>query len=159
MALHLRYDLKELGEHGRRLNALMAAAVNTRPLMDEIGAYGEFSTRERFEKQHDPDGKPWKPNRRGGQILTDTARLRDSITHDAGDTYASWGTNVIYAGVHQEGAVIEPKNADRLAFRIGSQLIFAKRVEIPARPFLGLSNDDENEISRIAADYFREALQ
>src|SRR3990167_2397360 len=91
-----------------------------RPIWDAIGQYGESSTRLRFKKQVDPDGKRWKPSIRaqqsGGQTLVAKARLLRSITHRADDRGTSWGTNVIYAGMMQDGGVIKPKAAAALRF-------------------------------------------
>lgn len=50
--------------------------------------------------------------------------------------------------VHQRGMTIVPRSAKRLVFRVGrnAQPIFAKKVTIPARPFIGLSADNLKEI-------------
>ena len=37
-------------------------------------------------------------------------------------------------------------------------VIFAKKVTLPARPFLGLSADDEGDLRNILADYLRAGL-
>ena len=46
------------------------------------------------------------------------------------------GTNLVYAAIHEFGGVITPKKAKALSFEIGGELIFAKSVHIPARPYL-----------------------
>lgn len=111
------------------------------------------STQQRFRDERGPDGTPWKKsirarkgqrrdargrfdtgvNKSGGKTLTDTARLRRSITSHADAERAEVGTNVIYAGIHQFGGLTGRGHA----------------VKMPARPFLGLSADDEKEIDKI----------
>lgn len=43
---------------------------------------------------------------------------------------------LIYALVHEYGKIIVPKKAAALRFEIDGQVIFAKRVTIPARPYV-----------------------
>ncbi len=133
------------------------------PLMERIGAYGEESTVHRFEAETGPDGERWTPSirarRAGGQTLTDTARLRQSITWRADRDSAEWGTNVLYARTHQEGATIRAKGGGRLGFTIpGIGFRAPHEVVIPARPFLGVDREDEREIDDIVRDYVAEAL-
>ncbi|AJY46489.1 phage virion morphogenesis protein [Martelella endophytica] len=135
------------------LGGLMLMTRNTQPMMNVIGVGLVASTVQRFITQTDPEGQAWTPvnkdygaDKRNTRILTESGRLRDSITHFAGNDYAQVGTNVIYARPHQEGAEIVPVHADHLYFRIGGRLIVADRVILPARPFLGISEDDETMI-------------
>lgn len=46
------------------------------------------------------------------------------------------GTDVVYAAIHEFGGVIVPKQAKLLHFVINGEDIFAKSVQIPARPYL-----------------------
>lgn len=138
------------------LAGLAAAAADLTPAMDEIGATVADHARDRFERQQDPDGRPWKPHApatilrrllRGGgrrtgrtgrpgfnpQILLDTGRLRDSITHRAARDSVTIGTNVVYAAIHQ----------------LGGQAGRGRKVTIPARPFLGLDDADREDIPAI----------
>lgn len=155
----IRVDMSGLGRASRAFNELLARAEPTEPMMDEIGSMLVASTQARFESGRGPGGEPWKDTHRGGQILTDSGRLRDSITHQASGAEVRVGSNVIYAAVHQFGATIKPKSARALAFNIGSQLIFARQVTIPARPYLGVDAGDEAEIGAIVEDYLRGALE
>lgn len=53
-----------------------------------------------------------------------------------------WGVqDVRYALIHELGGVITPVVAKMLAFEINGQLVFAKSVTIPARPYLRPSAD------------------
>lgn len=80
-------------------------------------------------------------NRAGtpGQPLRDTGRLNRSISSKVDATGVTVGTNVKYARVHQFGATIVPRSKPRLVFPgPDGNLIFAKRVVVPARPYLPL---------------------
>ncbi|MDO8776606.1 MAG: phage virion morphogenesis protein [Burkholderiaceae bacterium] len=129
-----------------------------RPIWDAIGQYGESSTRLRFKKQIDPEGKRWIPSRRSqafgpGQTLIQKARLLRSISHSSDNNGASWGTNVKYAPTHQFGAVIKPKSGGALRFKIpGVGFVTVKKVTIPARAFVGVNPEDGREIESIAAE-------
>lgn len=110
----------------------------------------ESQTRRRIEKEkRSPRGERWKPNREGTSILLKTGRhLRDSVAHRTAGADAIVEAHWKHARVHQLGAVIRPRNARRLVFRVGRnrQPIFAQKVTIPARPFIGLSAENHQEI-------------
>ena len=127
----------------KALAGIEAAASDMSPAMDEIGSMLVASVLRRFETETAPSDKPWKPSRRarekGGQTLTDTGRLRDSITHRHGSDFVEVGTNVIYSAIHQFGG------------RAGR----GHAATIPARPFIGLDAGDEAEIVEIITDHLR----
>ncbi len=98
-----------------------------------------------FNRQEDPEGRPWKKTYRGGQILRNSGRLRNSLGYRVTGKGFVYGTNVIYAGVQNFGAIIRPKNKKMLAFRVGgsrgghgkgANTVFAKEVTVPRRQFL-----------------------
>lgn len=137
------------------LRRMAGLGERPRPIWDAIGQYGESSTRLRFKNQAGPDRKRWVPSIRaresGGQTLVQKARLLRSITHSSDNNGTSWGTNVIYAGTHQFGAVIKPKTAGALRFRMpGGHFVTVKKVTIPARPFIGVNAEDGREILAVA---------
>jgi phage virion morphogenesis protein len=165
MAVTIQVRTTDLKRASKALNALAARASDLRPLMEEISAFGEDSTRRRFETQTSPDGEKWAPTHRGGNILVDKGHLRDSITARAGTDSAEWGSNLIYAGIHQHGGEIKAKTPAGLIFSVGGrsganrkEFVRKQSVTIPARPFLGLSAGDEREISQIVEDYLAEGL-
>lgn len=123
-------------------------------LMDEIGVNLSESARLRFSDQHDPDGNPWEPSLRaktqGGETLRDTGRLQASIAHVPSQDSVEYGTNVLYGKFMHFGGMITAKSAPYLKFRIpGIGWASKKTVKIPARPFLGLSGDDEQQVINI----------
>lgn len=135
----------------RKLERLM---IDTTPVMAAIGTGLVGSTHMRFVTQTDPEGQAWAAlntgyaaEKRNSRILTESGRLRDSINSRPGNDEVLVGTNVIYAAIHQFGGTILPKAATHLWFRIGGALIKASKVTLPARPFLGISSDDEAMIA------------
>ncbi|MBV6650721.1 MAG: phage virion morphogenesis protein [Hoeflea sp.] len=135
----------------RKLERLM---IDTTPVMAAIGTGLVGSTHMRFVTQTDPEGQAWAAlntgytaGKRNSRILTESGRLRDSINSRPGNDEVLVGTNVIYAAIHQFGGTILPKAATHLWFRIGGALIKASKVTLPARPFLGISSDDEAMIA------------
>ena len=131
--------------------------------MDAIADYGHSSTTERFERSIGPDGQQWKESHRarfeGGHTLVDTGRLRNDIVSSSGPDYAEWGSNTPYALIHQFGGTIRPTSASRLHFNIpGIGFRSPMEVVMPARPFLGINDEDEREIGAIIHHYLAEAL-
>jgi len=93
------------------LNELRARVADITPALEEIGNSFRELSRITFTDSTDPYGRPWKPLKsRKGQPLLDTNRLRDSIASTppvVTDNSVEVGTNVKYAGAHQNGATIE----------------------------------------------------
>lgn len=140
----------------RAFTRLIGVMENTTPVMAAIGTGLVGSTHRRFVSQSAPGGQKWaplnpgyKPMKRNSRILTESGRLRDSINSRPGREAVRVGTNVAYAAVHQFGATIRPKSASHLVFRLASGLVMAKSVTIPARPFLGIDDDDEAMIAEV----------
>ncbi|WP_165184719.1 phage virion morphogenesis protein [Caulobacter soli] len=149
--------------------ALVRKLGTLKPLMETVGSYLESSIESRFVRQVGPDGKRWKPSVRaqatGGMTLTDSRRLRDSITHNADDRSVAVGTNVVYAAAHQFGlnrpvTIGEHNRLIHEAF--GRPLRFgvwqtvrehSVNPNIPARPFVGLDAEDVDEIQHLTIDY------
>ncbi|PDT05711.1 phage virion morphogenesis protein [Rhizobium chutanense] len=148
---------KQVRRAFERLEHLMD---NTRPVMAAIGVELVGSTHMRFVTQADPEGQAWQTlntgyaaTKRNSRILTESGRLRDSINSQASNDEVRVGTNTIYAAAHQFGAEIKPKTASHLFFRIGGNMIMVDSVTLPARPFLGISDEDETSIAEIVFDF------
>lgn len=141
--------------------ALMKAAhalPHTQAFMESIGEGLVSATRQRFRDEEDPDGQKWSQSGRaaasGGQTLTDTARLRDSIDYAATPDKVMVGSNLPYARIHQLGGVIVPKKAKKLVFKGSDGTTMAvDKVTIPARPYLGISKDDLDDVRAAMADF------
>lgn len=139
------------GEVRGALLRLTALGNNPRPALRDIAALGESSTRLRFRLQRGPDGQRWKPSLRaqlvGGSTLTKDGHLSGSISSNVGKDFAEWGVNRIYARIHQDGGVIKAKAGGSLKFKIpGGGFAVVKAVRMPARPYLGVNDDDRGDM-------------
>lgn len=103
-----------------------------------------------------PDGSAWAPNLEGRRpVLHRSGALARSIDYAVSGMQAVVGSGLIYAAIHQFGGTILPKKGDRLAFQIGGRQVFARKVTMPARPYIGLSGEDRAELVQAAAFYLR----
>lgn len=135
------------------LNELIQRGHNPRPALQEIGEYLITSTKQRFRDRKAPDGTPWAPNapltiaRKGNRdepLIGETGRLRNEIRYRVSGSGIEWGSNLAYAAMQQFGG--QKENYPHL------------RGDIPARPFLGLSEEDETTALEIVNDWLAEAL-
>ncbi|MBI1408124.1 MAG: phage virion morphogenesis protein [Caulobacter sp.] len=161
-----------LGGERRVLDALdgiAARLADKAPLMRDISQLVLTSTQHRFETQTGPDGLRWQPSVRalatGGVTLTDTGRLKDSfIAASTADT-AEVGSNVVYAPPHQFGrsGIEEVAGHTRLIREAFGKPLRAgvyqtvrphsRKLNLPARPMLGLSEDDRGDILDLAEQH------
>lgn len=130
------------------LKDLLQRGESLRPAFMAIGADLVGSHEDRFPTQQSPDGTPWAPlsekykkskrKRDSGHpdiILVLNGYLANNFAFKASDNELWFGPGEVakdYAAVHQLGS--SQKN-------------------IPARPFLGLSSADEQEIITTFAEY------
>lgn len=115
---------------------------------------------------------------RQGQILSFTGLLRKSMSPPGAEgnpgpqgfvtskgsienLLTEVGTKVIYASVHNNGAVIRPKKKQALRFlNPGSgKFVFAKEVTIPKRNFTDLNAKDEEELSETLSNLVADILE
>lgn len=120
--------------------------LDMRELLDVIGAEGESQTRRRIqEEKRGPDNEYWDPwsekyektRSSAHSLLVGTQELLDSIQYEIETDAVSWGSNLIYARTHQQG------DDDR---------------EIPARPFLGLSDENEDAVNKLVVKFIEDLL-
>ncbi len=125
-------------------------AEGARELLDIVGAEAETQTKRRIqEEKTSAEGMPWAPwsekyarTRRGSQSLLQAAgHLLESIDHevDEGESVVV-GSNLIYAAIHQFGG-------DAIG-----------RPWMVARPYLGLSDENEQELSAVVEKFFERRL-
>lgn len=138
--------------------------VDTAGAMAAIGEGLRESTIRRFDTSTGPDGKKWKTSLRvrekGGKTLVKTAKMKNSIHTEYDKTGMAVGTNSIKATTHQfgdKGRIIKPKRKKALHFKFNGKWVTKKKVvvNIPARPFLGISEEDEEDIRKILDDMMR----
>jgi phage virion morphogenesis protein len=142
LTVQLRVDVRDTASEG--LRQLMLRTRNISDVLDEIGSSLVTSTQARFEKEESPEGDPWADHseatkkKRGddASILRNEIHLYN-ITHAVSGSKVMVGTNLIYGRIHQLGG-----EAGRVT----------ARVTIPARPYLGLSDADREEIAAIVTE-------
>jgi len=134
----------------RDLRAALARVAATigrlEPALRDIGEALLIRERARFARQESPEGVPWEPlkplslarkKKNKDKVLIESGLLKDLMRYTVTGNTLAFGTDRIYGATHQFGA---PKRG------------------IPARPFLGLSAEDEREIMAILADHVRSSL-
>jgi phage virion morphogenesis protein len=123
---------------------------NMKPIWRAIGEDILEGTKRSFEMETSPEGKPWKKSRRaeeqGGETLRDRGILYNSIHAAAGNDQVIVGTPVIYAATHQFGAA-------RGSFGSTSRGGPIPWGDIPARPFLGISDETLSAIRETLIDF------
>ena len=103
-----------------------------------------------------PDGAAWAPNLENRRpILHRSGTLARSIDYAVQGMQAIVGSGLIYAAIHQFGGTILPKSAERLAFWIGNRQVFARKVTMPPRPYIGISADDRVELVQATVAHLR----
>jgi phage gpG-like protein len=128
-------------------------------LMEGLARLMQQQTRRRIEEEKTaPDGAPWKANRAGTSTLYKSGALSASIDYSASASRIELGSGLVYARIHQEGGVIRPKSGKALVFQAGNQMVFARQVTIPARPFIGVSKANGTEILMATVDFIRRKL-
>lgn len=161
MAVALEMKLDAVASEAA-LNRLAGKLADRSELNARIAGFLEAITRNRFATQSGPGGQRWEPSIRarltGGLTLRDRGGLEGSITsaHD-GET-VEVGTNKIYGAMMQLGGTVTPKRAKFLSFVIpGVGRVFAKKVRIPGRPYLGIGEGDQQGLDEVIFDYLSEA--
>ena len=153
-------DLDQLISRLDRISGIDKAGV-----MNAIAEGLRTSTQERFRTGTAPDGRMWEPSVRAsgkkqGKTLVQSGGMKNSIRAKSDATGAAVGTNKIYAATHQFGdeRTIRAKNGKYLKFKVGGRFVSVPsvRVNIPARPFLGISQSDDEEIRELLEEVFEE---
>ncbi len=149
---------------GRALDGL----GRTDELMAALGELVVSQTMRNFQLEQAPDGTKWKKSRRavlqGGKTLQKEGMrggLMGSITYKVGSggTEVYIGSNKPYAAIHQCGGKIRPKNKKFLVFPgADGDTVFAKEVTIPARPYIGLNQEIEDEAREIMKEFIKDSL-
>ena len=131
------------------LEQLAAAGFLDKAVFTAIGEELLLSTDDRFKNQTDPEGRPWaslnaeyaawKRKFHGhDRILKLRGYLRDTLRYQATDVSVAIGSNRVYSAIHQ----------------FGGQAGREHKATIPARPYLGVSDDDAAAILEIIEDAF-----
>jgi phage virion morphogenesis (putative tail completion) protein len=124
------------------VDGMISRLKNRQALMETIGETLVSSTLERFDNEEDPQGDKWQATKRGGAILQDSGGLKGSIVYEAGLDQVVVGTNKVYGAIHQFGGDTGRYHG----------------VTLPARPYLGISEEDRKEIKHMCELYMIKGL-
>lgn len=131
------------------------------------------NTRRRMERGVDPNGVRWDSyaplntlyakTKEGPGILRgdDWSRtgLYASLTVQRHGNSLVWGSILPYSRIHQLGGIIQPKNKRWLSFEMGGILFHVDSVEIPARPYLGFTQEDREDVMYLLEEYLAHAMR
>jgi phage virion morphogenesis protein len=130
----------------------VVASIDIDKLELGMAATIESQTKRRIAREKTaPDGTPWanwspeyaKTRHQGHSLLRGEGNLLDDIFSDQTGGGVVVGSSMVYAAIHQFGGE---------AGRNGN-------VDIAARPFLGLSDENEAELEEILFDYVQRQIQ
>lgn len=120
-------------------------------LADEIGGIIETSTKRRIsDERTGPDGEPWAAwseaydetrDHSCHSLLVGEGDLRDSIQSYSSAADVTVGTNLVYGAIHQFGGEEVGKPG------------------LPARPYLGLSDLDQQDIRDLVTGRLEDLIQ
>ncbi|MDH1211131.1 phage virion morphogenesis protein [Pseudomonas chengduensis] len=165
------------------VNEAAAALADPAPMLRDIGEFLLIAHDQRFASQASPDGTPWqalspaylkrkKKNR--DKILVLDGFLKNTLRYQVSNNELLFGTNRIYgAMMHFGGSIDVAARSQQAYFRqdgktgdVGNQFVSKRKsnfaqwvtiggytIQIPARPWLGISDDDNYAIAGIATRY------
>jgi len=138
----------DLGSAQRALDKLVQKTMRLRPAFLEIRELLIESTERRFKDERGPDGQPWsalsamtlksrkkKASRFPTGILKQSGQMAENINGEATETSLIIGSPEVQSAIQQFGGTAGFGGV------------------IPARPFLGLSDDDIRGITGILEDH------
>jgi phage virion morphogenesis protein len=143
-SIEIKLDNKEIVD---KLLDLAKRGENLRPLMKNIAGIFAYSTEENFKAEGRPKWqdlsevtkkKRIEIDKYPGQILQVEGKLAASVSTYYDDEGAIIGSNLDYAAIHQ----------------LGGDAGKGRKVKIPARPYLKLTEEDQREILEEVKKHF-----
>jgi phage virion morphogenesis protein len=153
--IEVRIDASEVMTAMERLAKLGA---NPQPALQEAGEYLIASTKARFKSKQAPDGSPWESNSpaviaekgRDDTLTGESRRLSNEIHYRARGNLLEWGSSLEYAATQQLGA----GKGDFGQTASGLPIPWG---DIPAREFLGLSQEDSKTVVEVIEEHAQSA--
>ncbi len=127
---------------------LIDRGQDLQPALNAIAEYLRGSTQDRITAGESPDGTPFAAlsdftlgakSRNQDKILIERGYLYN-LVYQVSSEQMQLGSNMVYAAMHQFGGTTAPNS-------------MIPNKDIPAREFLGVSQDDEIEIIATVGDY------
>ena len=124
-----------------RLQLLQDKSKQFYNVLDEIGAYLDSDTVERFTEEKSPEGGTWEQSQaakdRGGLTLTLDRNLAGSVTHNVNGNTLEHGLGEKYAAIHHFGGKAGRNHS----------------VTLPSRKLIGISVIQATAINEIVEDW------
>lgn len=169
------------------IQAAADALGNPEPLLRDMGEYLLIAHDTRFASQSAPDGTPWqalspsylrRKRKNQDKILRLDGYLANTLRYQVSGGELLFGSDRPYAAIHQFGGEIQIAARSQQAYfrrdgktgEVGNRFVAKRKsnfaqwvsmgpysIHIPARPFLGTSSADDEELLTIAQDYLRNA--
>ncbi|WP_430318053.1 phage virion morphogenesis protein [Pseudomonas nitroreducens] len=161
---------------------------NPAPMFKDMGEYMRFALDVRFETKTAPDGTPWqalspaylkRKKKNQDKILVLDGYLRNELRYQSSENELLVGSNRPYAAIHHFGGEIQiAARSQQAYFRHDSKTNEVSRnfvskqkanfaqwvslgpytIKIPARPWLGTSPEDDDELLAIAHKHLDKAF-
>lgn len=165
------------------INEAAAAVSNPQPMLRDMGEYLLIAHDRRFASQTSPDGTPWqalspaylkRKKKNQDKILVLDGFLKNTLRYQVSDNQLLFGTNRIYGAMHHFGGSIDVAARSQQAYfrqdgksgEVGNLFVNKRKsnfsqwvtigaytIQIPARPWLGTSDDDNYALANIAMKY------
>lgn len=161
---------------------------NPVPMFRDMGEYMLLALDVRFESKTAPDGTPWqalspsyqkRKRKNQDKILVLDGYLKNTLRYQVSENELAVGSNRAYAAIHQFGGDIQiaarsqqayfhhDAKANEVAPRFVNKRkanfaqwvsLGAYTIKIPARPWLGTSEKDDDELLAIAHKHLERAF-
>ena len=167
----MRIELKT-AEAERVLNELIRRMTDFSEPMQDIGELMVESTRQNFVEGSSPDGVPWAPKSQATldayaarketvsskPLIGPSRTLSTTVFSQPGTNSVSWGSAMIQAAVMQFGAQAGEFGATIGRDKNGREfMVSTPWGDIPARPFIGVGEDDETAIVATLEEWLERA--
>lgn len=159
----------------RTLRRLMRSGKDMHVVFADIGEYLLQSTEHRFDTEQAPDGTSWEPlsestirRKMLKGVRRGKGQKRRSLTTSKGNTKIGAIRSLAAMKILVDSGNLRDTlryQASWDSLRVGSDRVYAASMQfgdddrsIPARPFLGLSDEDRREVIEILKDHMRQAI-
>lgn len=166
-------ELRFTDEFGEALGRVEAKLDDLQPVFSDIGELMTERTKQRFRDGKGPDGVAWapkSPNTIARQAKSEgrantaplhgpSGRLASEISYEVSSQGVSWGSSLIYSAVMQHGAEAGSFGLSEGTDKNGNDFaVLLPFGDIPARPFIGVSDDDNLAIIATFEEYLTGGL-
>ena len=155
------------------LRNLERAAVNLRPVYEDIGQELVNTTLRRFETSTAPDGTQWAPNSpvTMGRLIGANMRKKDGTLNKRGEQRIAskkpliGETRLLSTEIHSivgaSGLMVGSNKVQAAMMHFGGAKADFPHLwgDIPPRPIVGLSNADEREVLALMLDHLQRAAR